>query len=229
MSASNPPASTLASFFRQREAWLVPALCGGALVVAGLSLYALFRVERKASREGGADLLDSDPPGPGSATAPRTGGASASGGVASDLTPHERALEQDFVCREKIDVDFADVGGLEAQIQEIEDLVLLPLSHPHLFAHSRIAQRPTGMLLYGPPGTGKTLLAKAIARRANANFFTVNVANGLWRGGRRHGSGVGGTFDEVRQACLGVRALFLNCAFRVGEERVAVYLTNQSC
>jgi SpoVK/Ycf46/Vps4 family AAA+-type ATPase len=93
------------------------------------------------------------------------------------LTPQEAALEKDFIAKDKISVTFGDIGGLERQIAEIEELVLLPLSHAHLYAHSRIAQQPTGILLYGPPGTGKTMLAKAIAKSAAASFLTVNVAS----------------------------------------------------
>lgn len=55
-------------------------------------------------------------------------------------------------------------------------MVTLPLTKPHLFKQSRLANRPTGVLLYGPPGTGKTLLAKAIAKECGASFINVNLA-----------------------------------------------------
>lgn len=95
----------------------------------------------------------------------------------SELSAQEKAIERDFIGKDKINVDFSDIGGLRDQIREIEDLVLLPLSHRHLYQHSRVAQQPTGILLYGPPGTGKTLLAKAIAKSAAASFLSVNVAS----------------------------------------------------
>ncbi|KAG1364107.1 26S proteasome regulatory subunit 4 [Cocos nucifera] len=55
---------------------------------------------------------------------------------------------------------YADIGGLDAQIQEIKEAVELPLTHPELYEDIGI-KPPKGVILYGEPGTGKTLLAKA--------------------------------------------------------------------
>ena len=55
---------------------------------------------------------------------------------------------------------YADIGGLEEQIQEIKEAVELPLTHPELYDDIGI-RPPKGVILYGAPGTGKTLLAKA--------------------------------------------------------------------
>ena len=54
---------------------------------------------------------------------------------------------------------YADVGGLDTQIQEIKESVELPLTHPELYEEMGI-KPPKGVILYGAPGTGKTLLAK---------------------------------------------------------------------
>jgi len=53
---------------------------------------------------------------------------------------------------------YADIGGLDAQIQEIKEAVELPLTHPELYEDIGI-KPPKGVILYGEPGTGKTLLA----------------------------------------------------------------------
>ncbi|MEW5306566.1 MAG: hypothetical protein WDW36_009022 [Sanguina aurantia] len=67
---------------------------------------------------------------------------------------------------------YADVGGLEAQIQEIKEAVELPLTHPELYEDIGI-KPPKGVILYGEPGTGKTLLAKAVANSTSATFLRV--------------------------------------------------------
>jgi len=67
---------------------------------------------------------------------------------------------------------YADVGGLETQIQEIKEAVELPLSHPELYEDIGI-KPPKGVILYGEPGTGKTLLAKAVANATSATFLRV--------------------------------------------------------
>mmetsp|Transcript_13406 Transcript_13406/g.18324 ORF Transcript_13406/g.18324 Transcript_13406/m.18324 type:complete len:441 (+) Transcript_13406:255-1577(+) len=67
---------------------------------------------------------------------------------------------------------YADVGGLESQIQEIKEAVELPLTHPELYEDIGI-KPPKGVCLYGEPGTGKTLLAKAVANSTSATFLRV--------------------------------------------------------
>ena len=67
---------------------------------------------------------------------------------------------------------YADIGGLEVQINEIKEAVELPLKRPELFLRIGV-DPPKGVLLHGPPGTGKTLLAKAVAHETNAHFMRV--------------------------------------------------------
>jgi len=67
---------------------------------------------------------------------------------------------------------YADIGGLEEQIQEIKEAVELPLTHPELYEEVGI-RPPKGVILYGAPGTGKTLIAKAVANSTSATFLRV--------------------------------------------------------
>ena len=71
------------------------------------------------------------------------------------------------------DASYEMIGGLEKQIQEIKEVIELPIRHPELFDALGIAQ-PKGVLLYGPPGTGKTLLARAVAHHTDCRFIRVS-------------------------------------------------------
>lgn len=67
---------------------------------------------------------------------------------------------------------YADIGGLDKQIQEVKEAVELPMTHPELYEDIGI-KPPKGVIFYGPPGTGKTLLAKAVANETSATFLRV--------------------------------------------------------
>ncbi|MCO5552225.1 hypothetical protein L7F22_005737 [Adiantum nelumboides] len=97
---------------------------------------------------------------------------------------YEDMIAQDVVNPDDINVNFNSIGGLENVKQSLQELVILPLQRPELFAHGKLLGLHKGILLYGPPGTGKTLLAKAIAKESGAVFINVKVANLLskWLG-----------------------------------------------
>src|SRR3989344_7045692 len=77
-----------------------------------------------------------------------------------------------FVILEKPSESWKEIGGLKREIQEVKEVIELPLKKPKLFEKVGISP-PKGVLLYGPPGTGKTLLAKAVAHSTNATFIQV--------------------------------------------------------
>jgi transitional endoplasmic reticulum ATPase len=82
----------------------------------------------------------------------------------------------DWIVREKPDLRFDDVAGLDDVKQDIRLKMLYPFEHPDLAAKFGI--RPGGgVLMYGPPGTGKTMLAKATAGELDATFFRISPAD----------------------------------------------------
>jgi transitional endoplasmic reticulum ATPase len=70
-------------------------------------------------------------------------------------------------------ISYEDIGGLRDQLQNVREMIELPLKHPELFDRLGI-DPPKGVLLHGPPGTGKTMIAKAVANEAGAQFYTIN-------------------------------------------------------
>ncbi|OLS15029.1 MAG: proteasome-activating nucleotidase [Promethearchaeota archaeon CR_4] len=67
---------------------------------------------------------------------------------------------------------YEDIGGLREILQDIREVVELPLIHPEVFTKMGI-EPPAGVLLEGPPGTGKTLVARAVANATHATFIRL--------------------------------------------------------
>lgn len=86
----------------------------------------------------------------------------------SEYDSRVKAMEVD----EKPTEDYSDIGGLDKQIQELVEAVVLPVTHKERFKNLGI-KPPKGVLLYGPPGTGKTLIARACAAQTNATFLKL--------------------------------------------------------
>jgi len=86
----------------------------------------------------------------------------------SEYDSRVRVMELDTKPTEK----YSDLGGVDKQIQELEEAIVFPIEKKHLFDAIGI-KPPKGVLMYGPPGTGKTMMARAVASRANATFLKL--------------------------------------------------------
>ena len=75
-----------------------------------------------------------------------------------DYDSRVKAMEID----ERPTEEYSDIGGLDKQIEELVEAIVLPMTHKERFQKLGI-RPPKGLLMHGPPGTGKTLMARACA------------------------------------------------------------------
>lgn len=68
----------------------------------------------------------------------------------------------------------ADLGGVDAVVHELTELIALPILFPVLYNRSGI-QPPRGVLLHGPPGCGKTMIANAFAAELGVSYIPISA------------------------------------------------------
>ncbi|MDZ7730176.1 MAG: CDC48 family AAA ATPase [Natrialbaceae archaeon] len=88
-------------------------------------------------------------------------------------TPAEQITSEDSAAGGLPNVTYEDIGGLDGELEQVREMIELPMRHPELFQQLGI-EPPKGVLLHGPPGTGKTLMAKAVANEIDAHFDTIS-------------------------------------------------------
>ncbi len=93
----------------------------------------------------------------------------------TEIAISERAAEQitEEHERGRPSVTYEDIGGLDEELEQVREMIELPMRHPELFQQLGI-EPPKGVLLHGPPGTGKTLMAKAVANEIDAYFTDIS-------------------------------------------------------
>jgi transitional endoplasmic reticulum ATPase len=87
--------------------------------------------------------------------------------------PAEQIVTESPSDGETPNVAYEDIGGLDQELEQVREMIELPMRHPELFRQLGI-EPPKGVLLHGPPGTGKTLMAKAVANEIDAFFTNIS-------------------------------------------------------
>jgi SpoVK/Ycf46/Vps4 family AAA+-type ATPase len=103
-------------------------------------------------------------------------GRNVSGGSPTKSSGAVETLKADFddlVMKEKPDVSWNEVVGLEDAKRAIRESIVYPMKRADLFPLGW----PRGILLHGPPGCGKTLLAAAAAAEIDGYFVNVDAAS----------------------------------------------------
>ena len=103
-------------------------------------------------------------------------GHSTSKPVSTNKSANVETLKADFddlVMKEKPNVSWNEVIGLEDAKRAIRESIVYPMKRADLFPLGW----PRGILLYGPPGCGKTLLAAAAAAEIDGYFINVDAAS----------------------------------------------------
>ncbi len=80
---------------------------------------------------------------------------------------------EDLIMKEKPDVSWKEVVGLDDAKNALRESIVYPTKRPDLFPLGW----PRGLLLYGPPGCGKTILAAATASEIDGYFINVDAAS----------------------------------------------------
>lgn len=81
----------------------------------------------------------------------------------------------DWIVRDRPDIRFSDIAGLDDVKAEIQLKMIYPFHHPELAKRYGV-DTGGGLLLYGPPGTGKTMFAKAVSAEIEATMFVLSPA-----------------------------------------------------
>lgn len=72
------------------------------------------------------------------------------------------------------DISLENLGGVEHVIEELNELVAMPMLYPDTYIRTGI-QPPRGVLLHGPPGCGKTMIANAFAAEIGVSFIPLSA------------------------------------------------------
>lgn len=93
---------------------------------------------------------------------------------AGESVPKRRKADHTIDKSPPTHVSLSDLGGMDEILQDLGDLIILPMTRPQIFTSSKV-QPPRGVLLHGPPGCGKTMLANAFAADLGVPFISISA------------------------------------------------------
>jgi transitional endoplasmic reticulum ATPase len=135
------------------------------------------RVDRPPADETDADVVPTDGDASDGSTGASDAGRTASSGDAGRTDSGDAGGTADTASTDRpastTGATYEDIGGLDEELDQIREMIELPLSNPGLFERLGV-DPPKGVLLYGPPGTGKTLIARAVANEVDAYFDVIS-------------------------------------------------------
>ena len=91
----------------------------------------------------------------------------------ANLANNTKNSFDEMVMKEKPDVKWNDVVGVDDAKNALRESIVYPSKRPDLFPLGW----PRGILLYGPPGCGKTILAAATANELDGYFINVDASS----------------------------------------------------
>lgn len=86
----------------------------------------------------------------------------------------EREVRKDVDRAPPTDISLENLGGVDNVIEELNELVAMPMLYPETYIRTGI-QPPRGVLLHGPPGCGKTMIANAFAAEIGVSFIPISA------------------------------------------------------
>ncbi len=137
-------------------------------------------------------------------------------GYAYERVPKSEVEE--LVLEEVPDIDYASIGGLAGQIDQIRDAVELPYLYPDVFREHQL-KPPKGVLLYGPPGCGKTLIAKAVANSLAKKVAARTGENGSGKSAKSYFLNIKG--PELLNKYVGETERHIRLVFQRAREKAS--------
>ncbi|KAF7874156.1 hypothetical protein EAF04_002828 [Stromatinia cepivora] len=118
--------------------------------------------------------IQTNPNGNGEVESPMKSDRQANGEPKSKRRKAEREVRKDADRAPPTDISLENLGGVDNVIEELNELVAMPMLYPETYIRTGI-QPPRGVLLHGPPGCGKTMIANAFAAEIGVSFIPISA------------------------------------------------------